>query len=110
MSDVISSGLEYVSISAAVLVGLYPCLLGLLTTSTFQAHVVYLHKFQMTWFKDLDVPETFGFLRNQVTPFSLRSADGERLYAWHILPVELVSQTRACPRGRNYWLRPRYYI
>ena len=43
----------------------------------------------MTWFKDLDVPESFGFLRNQVTPFSLKSSDGERLYAWHILPVEL---------------------
>jgi abhydrolase domain-containing protein 12 len=80
---------KYASISAAVLVGLYAALLGFLTTSTFQAHVVYLHKIQMTWFKDLDVPETFGFLRNQVTPFALKSADGERLYAWHILPVEL---------------------
>lgn len=43
----------------------------------------------MTWFKDLDVPETFGFLRNQATPFSIKSSDGETLYAWHILPVEL---------------------
>ena len=43
----------------------------------------------MTWFKDLNVPETFGFLRNQVTPFSIKTSDGERLYAWHILPVEL---------------------
>ena len=87
--EMVSSIFKYASISGAVLVGLYATLLGLLTTSTFQAHVVYLHKIQMTWFKDLDVPETFGFLRNQVTPFSLKSSDGERLYAWHILPVEL---------------------
>ncbi|MCJ1402935.1 hypothetical protein MMC11_006156 [Xylographa trunciseda] len=81
--------LKYASISAAVLIPLYASLLGLLTTSAFQAHVVYLHKIQMTWFKDLDVPESFGFLRNQVTPFFIKTADGEALYAWHILPVEL---------------------
>lgn len=81
--------IKYASISAAIAAGLYATLLGLLTTSTFQGHVVYLHKIQMTWFKDLDVPETFGFLRNQVTPFFLKSPDGERLYAWHILPSEL---------------------
>lgn len=80
---------KYVSVSAAVLVGLYACLLGLLTTAFFQAHVVYLHKIQMTWFKDLDVPENFGFLRGQTTPFSIKSSNGGILYAWHILPVEL---------------------
>lgn len=64
---------KYVSISAAVLIGLYAGLLGLLTTSFFQAHVVYLHKIQMTWFKDLDVPESFGFMRSQTTPFSIQS-------------------------------------
>ena len=80
---------KHVSISAAVLVGLYAGLLGLLTTPFFQAHVVYLHKIQMTWFKDLDVPEMFGFLRSQTTPFSIPSSAGESLYAWHILPIEL---------------------
>jgi hypothetical protein len=57
--------LKYASISAAVSVALFAVLLGLLTTSFFQAHVVYLHGIQMTWFKDLDVPEMFGFLYNQ---------------------------------------------
>ena len=80
--------LKYASLSTAVLVALYAGLLGLLTSS-FQAHVVYLHRIQMTWFKDLDVPEFFGFLHNQVTPFSINSPAGEALYAWHILPVEL---------------------
>jgi abhydrolase domain-containing protein 12 len=88
-SEMIASFFKYASISVAVAVGLYATLLGLLTTSTFQSHVVYLHAIQMTWFKDLNVPETFGFLRNQVTPFSIKTSDGERLYAWHILPVEL---------------------
>lgn len=83
---------KYASLSAACLTGLYIGLLGLLTTSLFQAHVVYLHKIQMTWFKDLNVPESCGFLRNQVTPFSIRSGDDGSLYAWHILPIELYRQ------------------
>ncbi|KAH0346662.1 alpha/beta-hydrolase, partial [Aureobasidium melanogenum] len=58
-------------------------------TKWFVAHVVYLHAIQMTWGKDLDIPEVFGFLHNQVTPFSIESASGQSLYAWHILPVEL---------------------
>ena len=88
-SDIAGSVFKYGSIPVAVVVGLYAVLLGLLTTSTFQSHVVYLHAIRMTWFKDLNVPETFGFLRNQVTPFSIKTTDGERLYAWHILPTEL---------------------
>ena len=66
---ILSSTFKYTSISAALLVGLYATLLVLLTTSSSQAHVVYLHQTQMTWSKDPDVPETFGFLRKQVTPF-----------------------------------------
>ncbi|KAJ5360822.1 hypothetical protein N7517_010013 [Penicillium concentricum] len=80
---------KYASIPVAVVVGLYAILLGLLTTSSFQSHVVYLHAFRMTRLKDLNVPEIFGFLRNQVTPFFIKTPDGERLYAWHILPIEL---------------------
>lgn len=83
---------NYAWISAAVLVGLYAGLLGLLTTSSFQAHVVYLHKIQMTWFTDLDVPEIFGFLRGQTTPFSIKSSTGGSLYAWHILPIKVYRQ------------------
>ena len=43
----------------------------------------------MTWFQDLNVPEAFGFLCNQVTPFHISSTSGNKLYAWHILPIEL---------------------
>ena len=83
---------KHISIFAAILIGLYAGLLGLLTAPSFQAHVVYLHKIQMTWFKDLDVPEMFGFLRSQTTPFFIQSSVGESLYAWHILPIELYRQ------------------
>ncbi|KAL8720031.1 MAG: hypothetical protein Q9225_003047 [Loekoesia sp. 1 TL-2023] len=95
--------LKYASLSGVLVAGLYACLLALLTTSAFQAHVVYLHKIQMTWFKDLNVPESFGFLRNQVTPFAITSSDGGLLYAWHILPIELYrrheSELTAEPSG-----------
>lgn len=87
--DMASFCFKYASILVDVAVSLYAILLWLLTTSTFQSHVVYLHAIQMTWFKDLNVPESFGFLRNQVTPFSIGTTDGEWLYAWHVLPVEL---------------------
>ncbi|KAF3156846.1 hypothetical protein TWF751_002543 [Orbilia oligospora] len=89
MGNTLSTTLKYSSISAAALVGIYACFLGLIASNFFQAHAVYLHAIQMTWFKDLNVPEIFGFLRNQVTPFSIKSSDGESLYAWHILPPEL---------------------
>ena len=89
IASIAATVFKYASISVASAVALYAVLLGLLTTTTFQSHAVYLHALQMTWFKDLNVPESFGFLRNQVTPFSIPTADGEALYAWHILPVEL---------------------
>ncbi|KFY69008.1 hypothetical protein V496_00595 [Pseudogymnoascus sp. VKM F-4515 (FW-2607)] len=84
-----ASFLRYASILVTLVLGLYAALLGFLATSTFQSHAVYLNAIQMTWFKNLNVPETFGFLRNQVTPFSINTTDNETLYAWHILPVEL---------------------
>ena len=84
--------LRYASYATAIFLALYATLLGLLTTPFFQGHVVYLHKIQMTWFKDLNVPESFGFLRNQVTPFRINSSLGGTVYAWHILPVELYRQ------------------
>ncbi|KAK7913952.1 hypothetical protein PG985_011655 [Apiospora marii] len=37
---------------------------------------------------DINRPEYWGFARNQVTPFSIHTSDGETLYAWHILPLQ----------------------
>ncbi|CAG8354225.1 unnamed protein product [Penicillium salamii] len=87
--QVAASSFKYASILVAILIGLHAITIGLLTTATFQSHVVYLHAIQMTWFRDLNVPERFEFLKNQVTSFSIRTPDGERLHAWHIPPVEL---------------------
>ncbi|THW07771.1 alpha/beta-hydrolase [Aureobasidium pullulans] len=98
--------LRYALITAGILSALYCTLLGLLTTSRFQAHVVYLHAIQMTWGKDLDVPEVFGFLHNQVTPFEIESASGKALYAWHVLPVELYRQHEQKLRTQPTGLSP----
>lgn len=73
----------------------YAGLLCLLTTTFFQSHAVYLHAFQMTGSKDLTVPEMFGFLRGQVTPFWLQSSGGDPLFAWHVLPIELYRKHEA---------------
>ena len=73
----------------------YAGLLCLLTTNYFQTHAVYLHAFQMTGSKDLSVPEMFGFLRGQVTPFWLQSSGGNRLFAWHVLPIGLYRKHEA---------------
>ena len=77
---------------AATLAAIYAMFLSLLTTRNFQAHVVYLHCIQMTWSLDLNVPEQFGFLRNQVTSFEIPTPDNETLHAWHILPVGLYAK------------------
>jgi abhydrolase domain-containing protein 12 len=74
---------------AVVGAGLYAGLLAALTTEFVQTHAVYLHAFQQTGNKDLNIPEMFGFLRGQVTPFNVDSSDGTPLHAWHILPIGL---------------------
>ena len=61
--------LSVISYTVAALVGLYTAFLGLITSLEIQRHVVYLHKVQMTWFKDLNVPESFGFLRDDLEAF-----------------------------------------
>lgn len=35
------------------------------------------------------MPESFGFAQGQVTPFGVKTADGESLYAWHVMPLGL---------------------
>ncbi|KAM0425034.1 hypothetical protein ACHAPT_009835 [Fusarium lateritium] len=51
------------------------------------AHLIYLHKVTLFWFKDLNVPEQFGFAHHQVTPFYLPTSDGVNLHTWHVLPL-----------------------
>jgi abhydrolase domain-containing protein 12 len=90
-------------ITAASGVGLYLAFLGLLTIPSLQDHAIYLHRVTLTWFQDVSVPEQWGFLHNQVTPFLLHTPDGESLHAWHILPLEIYrkhqNSLRAEPDG-----------
>jgi len=72
----------------AVIVGSFAVFICLLTIPTLQDHVIFLHKAKLTWVQDVNTPEQWGFLRNQITPFRLRTSDGESLHAWHILPLE----------------------
>ncbi|KAJ9605920.1 hypothetical protein H2200_009769 [Cladophialophora chaetospira] len=75
-------------IAATAGASFYLAFLGLLTIPALQDHAIYLHGITLTWFKDVNVPEQWGFLRNQVTPFQLKTPDGETLHAWHVLPLE----------------------
>ncbi|KAF2029124.1 alpha/beta-hydrolase [Setomelanomma holmii] len=75
--------------ASAVLKPLLGTLAGIL-----QDHVIFLHKVKLTWGPDVNVPEQWGFLRNQVTPFHLQTPDGETLHAWHILPLETYRQNQ----------------
>lgn len=67
----------------------YTAFLGLLTIPFIQNQVIYLNKVKLTWGQDVNVPEQWGFLHNQVTPFHVKTSDGEKLHARHILPPEL---------------------
>ncbi|KAL2134076.1 hypothetical protein VTI74DRAFT_1072 [Chaetomium olivicolor] len=67
----------------------YLLFLLLLSIPFFQDHAIYLHGVTLTWSEDLAIPEQWGFLRNQVTPFALKTSDNGTLHAWHILPPEL---------------------
>jgi abhydrolase domain-containing protein 12 len=77
-----------VSLSIGIPFIVYTSLLAaMIAAPSLQAHAVYLHKVTLTWFKDLNVPEQFGFAHHQTTPFYIRTPDGEQLHAWHILPL-----------------------
>ncbi|KAF2755494.1 alpha/beta-hydrolase [Pseudovirgaria hyperparasitica] len=77
----------------AALGGIYAIILGLLTQPLLQRHALYAHKIHTgTWWNNISEPETFGFAKNQVTPFYLPTPDGERLYCWHILPLSIYAQ------------------
>lgn len=82
---------------------------ALIMVPSLQAHVLYLHRVTLTWFKNLNAPEQFGFLHNQATPFNITTEDGIRLHAWHMLPLgvyirnadKLIKEDRSIPRPTN---------
>ncbi|KAG5664250.1 hypothetical protein KAF25_007984 [Fusarium avenaceum] len=67
---------------------LYLSVLGALVVApSLQAHAIYLHKVTLTWSKDLNTPEQFGFAHRQVAPFYIPTPDGVKLHSWHVLPL-----------------------
>ncbi|RBQ73569.1 hypothetical protein FVER14953_02566 [Fusarium verticillioides] len=60
---------------------------ALVVAPSLQAHAIYLHKVTLTWFKDLNTPEQFGFAHHQVTPFYISTPNGVKLHTWHVLPL-----------------------
>jgi abhydrolase domain-containing protein 12 len=67
----------------------YLLFLAVLCVPFFQNYAIYLHGVKLTWSKNVSVAEQWGFLRNQVTPFTLATPDGVTLHGWHILPLGL---------------------
>ncbi|KAF2200725.1 hypothetical protein GQ43DRAFT_441284 [Delitschia confertaspora ATCC 74209] len=72
----------------AALGGLYGIFMVLLTNPWFQRHALYAHKINSAFWHNINEPESFGFAKNQVTPFHLNTTDGETLYCWHVLPLD----------------------
>jgi hypothetical protein len=70
----------------------YAAFVALLAVPCVQTQVIYLSAITLTWFQDVSVPESWGYLRNQVTPFWLHTMAGESLHAWHILPLALYEE------------------
>ncbi|KAK5126755.1 hypothetical protein LTR85_009689 [Meristemomyces frigidus] len=85
--------LSNVALAISITVGIYANILGLLMTPSVQRFAVYAHKINTLFAGDnLNKPEAFGFAERQVTPFNLQTPDGETLYGWHILPVDVYAR------------------
>jgi pimeloyl-ACP methyl ester carboxylesterase len=62
------------------------------TRTWVQRQVFYAYKVPIWWGQQLDKPETFGFLKNQVTPFYIPTKDGHRLYSWLVTPLKVYAK------------------
>ncbi|KAK5135115.1 hypothetical protein LTR08_005640 [Meristemomyces frigidus] len=88
-----SSLLRKAAFASAIAVGIYGLLLGALMTPSIQRFALYAHKINTLFAgDDLNKPEAFGFAKHQVTPFNLKTPDGETLYGWHVLPLDVYAR------------------
>ncbi|KAF2856919.1 hypothetical protein T440DRAFT_463133 [Plenodomus tracheiphilus IPT5] len=62
---------------------------GLLVVPVVQRHALYAHKFQTSFWHNVSNPEEFGFAKGQVQPFLLETADHEKLFCWHVIPLDV---------------------
>ncbi|EME48370.1 hypothetical protein DOTSEDRAFT_48870 [Dothistroma septosporum NZE10] len=85
--------LSRIAYGLAGAVGVYAVLLGVLLTPPMQRFALYANSFNTLFLgDDLHNGERFGFAKNQVTPFNITTSDGEDLFAWHILPLDVYAQ------------------
>ena len=80
LSSLIGAGLVWIA-----------CIL-LCTCTWVQHQLFYAHKLPIWWSQQLDKPESFGFLRNQVIPFHIPTKDGHRLYTWLVMPLQVYAR------------------
>ncbi|KAK9450340.1 Alpha/Beta hydrolase protein [Limtongia smithiae] len=60
-----------------------------------QRNLVFLHRVRLGSKETLYYPENVGFALNQVAPFWLDTPDGERLFGWHLLPLDVYESHKA---------------
>ena len=80
---VLKAGLLFIILP---IVGYFGTLILLIASPTLQTHLFYLHRISLIGSQDVNVPEAFGFLKGQVTPFFINTSDNEALHTWHVLP------------------------
>ncbi|KAL4890971.1 alpha/beta-hydrolase [Aspergillus ambiguus] len=68
---------------------IYVCFVLSMTYPDVQRLFLYAHKVNPTLWQDVNLVESFGFLKTQVQPFNLVTPDNETLYGWHLLPPHL---------------------
>ncbi|KAI9364980.1 Alpha/Beta hydrolase protein [Zopfochytrium polystomum] len=68
------------------LVFIYPIILGLLLLDVPQRAILFLHHVNFPFWTDFSKPEVFGFSPSKVRNLTLRTSDGVKIGAWHILP------------------------
>jgi len=94
--------LSRIALGLTITVGLYAVILGCLLTPPIQRFALYAHKINTLFLgDDLSKPEAFGFAKNQVTPFNIRTPDGETLFAWHVLPSDVYARNEKLIRGEE---------
>ena len=84
--------LRNVVIYTGSVLSLWGCGLILATQPWAQRHILYFHKAPIWLGQQLDKPESFGFLKNQITRLQIWTEDEEELFAWLITPLQLYAR------------------
>lgn len=66
-----------------------------LTYPTIQRNATYAHNVNPARWQNLSDVENFGFIKQQVQPFTVKTLDDQKLYCWHVLPLHLYKQHQA---------------